>query len=38
MRDVVLEALSGQGAALHRADRGDDALGGAPGDAGRVHP
>jgi len=38
MRDVVLEALSGQGAPLHRADRGDGALGGAPGDAGRVHP
>ncbi len=37
MRAIILEALSGHATAVRRADRGDDALGGAPGDAGRVH-
>lgn len=37
MRKIIMEALNGQGATVQRADRGDDRLGGAPGDAGRVH-
>jgi hypothetical protein len=37
MRQIILEAASGHGTAVPRADRGDDDLGGAPGDAGRVH-
>jgi hypothetical protein len=37
MRAVIMEALHGEGAALHRADRGDDPLGGTPGDEGRLH-
>src|ERR1700722_3966269 len=37
MRAIILEALSGHGTAVRRADSGDDQLGGAPGDAGRVH-
>ncbi|HEV3381674.1 MAG TPA: hypothetical protein VG142_11920 [Trebonia sp.] len=38
MRALILEALNGQGAAVQRADRGDDDLSGAPGDPGRLHP
>jgi hypothetical protein len=38
MRAIILEALNGQGAAVQRADRIDDTLSGAPGDAGRLHP
>jgi hypothetical protein len=37
MREVIMEALNDQGAAVQRADRGDDALRGASGDAGRLH-
>jgi hypothetical protein len=37
MRDTILEALHGHGAAVQRADRGDDDLSRAPGDAGRLH-
>jgi hypothetical protein len=37
MRATILEALNGHGAAVHRADRGGDALSGAPGDPGRLH-
>ena len=37
MREIIMEALNGRGATIQRADRGDDRLGGAPGDAGRVH-
>jgi hypothetical protein len=37
MRAIILEALHGEGAVLHRADRGDDALCGTPGDQGRLH-
>jgi hypothetical protein len=37
MRAIILEALNGQGATIQRADRGDDRIGGAPGDARRVH-
>jgi hypothetical protein len=37
MRAIVLEALNGQGAAIQRADRGDDTLSGSSGVAGRVH-
>jgi hypothetical protein len=37
MRAIVLEALNGQGAAVQRADRGDDTLSGPPGDPRRLH-
>jgi hypothetical protein len=37
MRDTILEALHGHGAAVQRADRGDDDLSRAPGDAGRLY-
>jgi hypothetical protein len=37
MRAIILEALNGQGAAVQRADRGDDTHSGAPGDPGRLH-
>jgi hypothetical protein len=37
MRAIVQEALNGRGATVQRADRGDHSLGGAPGDARRVH-
>jgi hypothetical protein len=37
MRAIIMEALNGQGAAVQRADRGDDTLSGTPGDAGRLH-
>ena len=37
MRQIILEALSGQAATIQRADRGDTDLGRAPGDEGRVH-
>jgi hypothetical protein len=37
MRAIIMEALDGHGAAVQRADRGDDTLSGAPGDAGRLH-
>jgi hypothetical protein len=33
MRAIILEALSGDGTAVRRADRGDEPVGGAPGDA-----
>jgi hypothetical protein len=36
MRAILLEALHGQGAAVQRADRGDDALSRASGAAGLV--
>jgi hypothetical protein len=34
MRAIILEALSGHGTAVRRADNGDDQLSGSPGDAG----
>ena len=34
MRAIILEALSGHGTAVSRADSGDGQLGGSPGDAG----
>ena len=37
MWDILLEALHDQGAAVQRADRGDDTHSGAPGDPGRLH-
>jgi hypothetical protein len=37
MRVIILEAVSGHGTAVPRADREDDDLGSAPGDAGRVN-
>ncbi len=37
MRTIILEALSGQVAAVQRADLRDGELGGSPGDAGLVH-
>ena len=37
MREIILEALSGHGTAVRRADRGDGQLGGSPGDAGLLH-
>jgi hypothetical protein len=37
MREIIMEALNGQGATVQRADRGDDRLSSAPGDAGRLH-
>jgi hypothetical protein len=37
MRAIILEALNDQGAAVQRADRGDDTLSGSSGDAGRLH-
>jgi hypothetical protein len=37
MRQIIMEALHGEGAAVQRTDRGDDALSSAPGDAGRIH-
>jgi hypothetical protein len=36
MRDMIMEALH-DGAAVQRADRGDDAHSGASGDQGRLH-
>jgi hypothetical protein len=36
MRQIILEALH-DGAAVQRADRGDDALSGPSGDTGRLH-
>jgi hypothetical protein len=33
MRAILMEALYGQGAAVQRADRGDDTISGAPGTA-----
>jgi hypothetical protein len=36
MRQMILEALNGEGAAVQRADRGDDALGGASREQGRL--
>jgi hypothetical protein len=36
MRAMIMEALNGQGAAVRRADRGDDALSGASGVAGHL--
>jgi hypothetical protein len=37
MRAIILEALSGHGATVQRADRCDRQLGGSPRDEGRVH-
>ena len=37
MRATIQEALNGQGATIQRADRSDDSLSRAPGDARRVH-
>jgi hypothetical protein len=37
MRAIIMEALNGHGAAVQRANRGDDTLGGTSGDAGRLH-
>ncbi len=37
MRAVILEALNGQGAAVQRADRGNDTHGRASGDARPLH-
>ena len=37
MREIVQEALNGQGATIQRADRGDDRIGLASGDARRIH-
>jgi hypothetical protein len=37
MREIILEALSGHGTAVRRADRGDGQLGGSPGDSGLLH-
>lgn len=37
MRATILEALSGHGATVQRADRRDRQLSGPPGDEGRVH-
>jgi hypothetical protein len=37
MRAIILEALNGQGATIQRADRVDDDLSRAPGDAGHLH-
>jgi hypothetical protein len=38
MRAIFMEALYGQGAAVQRPDRGDDAISGAPGAAGHLRP
>jgi hypothetical protein len=37
MRAILLEALHGQGAAVQRADRGDDTISHTPGATGHVH-
>ena len=37
MRQIILEALSGQAAIIQRADRGDTDLSRAPGDEGCIH-
>jgi hypothetical protein len=37
MREIILEALSGHGATVQRADCRDRQLGGTPRDEGRVH-
>jgi len=37
MRNIVLEALSGHGTAVSRADSGDVQVSGASGDAGQLH-
>jgi len=37
MRAIILEALSGHGTAVSRADSEGVTLGGAPGDAGQLH-
>jgi hypothetical protein len=34
MQAIIVEALSGHGTAIQRADRGDNQVGGSPGDAG----
>jgi hypothetical protein len=38
MRDIILEALHGERAAVQRTDRGDDTISGAPGAAGLIRP
>jgi hypothetical protein len=37
MRAIIMEAVSGRGATVPRADRGDDDLGGPSGTSGCVH-
>lgn len=37
MRDIIMEALSGQAATVQRADHGDGTFRPAYGDAGRIH-
>ena len=37
MRAIILEAVSGRCTTVPRVDRGDEVLGSAPGDVGRVH-
>jgi hypothetical protein len=37
MRQIIMEAVSGHGTAVPRADRGHDDFGGTPGDAGQLH-
>jgi hypothetical protein len=37
MRTIIMEALSGHGATVQRADRSDRNLSGSPGDEGRVY-
>ena len=37
MRQIILEAASGHGTAVPRADRGHHDLGGPSGDQGRIH-
>ena len=37
MRAIIQEALHGQGAAVQRADRGDDTISHTPGATGHVH-
>jgi hypothetical protein len=38
MQAIILEALSGYGTAVRRADRGDEQLGGSPRNAGLLRP
>lgn len=38
MQAIILEAASGHGTTVPRADRGDACLSSAPGDAGHIHP
>ena len=38
MRAIIMEALNGTGAAVQRADRGNETVSGASGDPRRLHP